>query len=233
MTYWDRVAQRTRWGRYVTDIERQVILRAEEYAGRPGHGLDLGCGSGRWSKLLGEHGWAMTCIDVSSQALAICQRNVASAKCILARPKDRSFPVTSNSFSLALCMEVVPLIEAEWFQSEVHRVLAEGGLLIGVYINGCSLRGVASRLKNRLVNGQSSYDFYQSHYSDWKRRLLQVGFEMLHEESCCWGPFTRDSNSPFVPAFAKVERAVRLHRVVTFSPWVVFIARKKIAETRT
>lgn len=232
MTYWDRVAQRTRWGRYVTDVERRVILRGQEYAGSPGYALDLGCGSGRWSKLLADYGWTMTCIDVSSQALAICQQNVASATCILARSRDKSIPASSNSAGLALCMEVVPLIEAKWFQSEVHRVLSDGGLLIGVYINGRSLRGIASRLKNRLLNGQSSYNFYQSCYSDWKRELLQTGFEMLHEESCCWGPFTRDSNSPFVPAFAKVERAVRLHRVVAFSPWVVFIARKKLTETR-
>jgi SAM-dependent methyltransferase len=227
MTYWDRVAASTRWGRYITEVERQVILRGESFAGEPRQAVDLGCGSGRWSKMLADRGWEMTCLDVSSQALAICQRNVPSAKCILARPRDRNIPLASSSANLALCIEVVPLIEAEWFQSEVYRVLRDGGLLIGVYINGRSLRGLASRLKNRLFNGESSYDFYQSCYSDWKRRLLQTGFTMVHEESCCWGPFSRVSNSPFVPAFARMERTLRLHRVLTFSPWVVFVARKE------
>ena len=227
MTYWDRVAQTTRWGRYVTEIQRRVILQGEDYAGPPGKAVDLGCGGGRWSKLLADLGWDMTCIDVSSHALSICQRKVPSAKCILAHPRDKTIPLSSKAVSLALCIEVVPLIEAKWFQSEAHRILVDSGILVGVYINGRSLRGLASRLKNRLVSGESTYKFYQSRYDDWKRQLLKTGFEMVHEESCCWGPFTRNSNSPFVPAFAKVERAVGLHRVVTFSPWVVFIARKQ------
>jgi len=231
MTYWDRVAESTRWGRYVTEVEKQVVLRGETFATTPRHAVDLGCGSGRWSKILADRGWDMTCIDANRQSLGICQRNVPSAKCILAHTKDRNLPLASSSASLAMCIEVVPLIEADWFQSEVHRVLADRGILVGVYINGQSLRGMASRLKNRLVNGQDNYDFYQSCYSDWKRELLQTGFEMLHEESCCWGPFSRDSNSPFVPAFTKMERALQLHRVVAFSPWVVFIAQKRPAET--
>jgi hypothetical protein len=161
--------------------------------------------------------------------LSICQRNVPTAQCILSRPKDRTIPLSSNSASLALCIEVVPLIEAEWFPAEVHRVLTDSGIFVGVYINGRSLRGIASRLKHRLVNRQNGYDFYQSSYSDWRRRLIQIGFEMVHEESCCWGPFTRDSNSPFVPAFTRIERALRLNRILAFSPWVVFIARKQRA----
>ncbi|MGH7945962.1 MAG: class I SAM-dependent methyltransferase [Opitutaceae bacterium] len=232
MTYWDWVAQRTRWGKYITDVEREVVLRGSDYAGSPGRAVDLGCGGGRWSRLLADRGWEMTCIDVSNQTLSICRRNVPSATCILARTGDKAIPVASSSASLALCIEVVPLIEAAWFQPEAYRVLSEGGILIGVYINGRSLRGLASRLKNRLLHGQNSYDFYQSSYSDWKSRLLGVGFEMVHEESCCWGPFTRDSNSPFIPAFAKMERAIKLHRVVALSPWILFIARKRAVEPR-
>jgi SAM-dependent methyltransferase len=231
MTYWDRVAESTRWGRYVTQIEQQVILRAEAYATAPRQAVDFGCGSGRWSKLLNQRGWEMTCLDVNPHALGICQRNVPSAKCILACSTDKGFPVASNSASLALCIEVVPLIEAEWFPTEAHRVLADRGILVGVYINGQSLRGMASRLKNRFVDGQDNYNFYQSCYSDWKRRMVATGFEMLHEESCCWGPFTRDSNSPFVPAFTKMERALHLHRVVAFSPWVIFIVQKRPTES--
>src|SRR5439155_4055080 len=83
MTHWDRVAETTSWGRYLTDVERQVVLRGEALAERPGHALDLGCGSGRWSKLLSERGWNMTCTDVNAQALAICRRNVPKAKCLL------------------------------------------------------------------------------------------------------------------------------------------------------
>ena len=124
----------------------------------------------------------------------------------------------------------IPLIEAEWFLPEVHRALSRRGIFIGVYINGQSLRAIAWRIKHRLLHGQNSNEsvFYRSSYSKWKSRLLGTGFEMLHEESCCWGPFSRNSNSPFVPAVAKMERALRLHRVVTSEP----LGRVRRSKTR-
>jgi SAM-dependent methyltransferase len=229
VTHWDRIAETTSWGRYLTSVEREVILRGEGMATRSGEAIDMGAGTGRWTKLLADRGWKVTCTDVSREALEICQRNVPSAKCLLARPKDEYVPAEANSADLVLCIEVVPLIESDWFIGEAHRVLNAGGLFIGVYINGRSLRGLAWRLKHWLMHGRGSDQFYNAAYTDWKRRLLGSGFDMVHEESCCWGPFTRGSNSPFVPACAKMERALGLHRVVSWSPWVVFIARKKEA----
>jgi len=230
MTHWDRVAQDTSWGRYLNDFEKQIVLRAEALAVKPGNAIDMGCGGGRWSKLLSDRGWNLTCTDVDRHSLEICQQNLPNAKCILASPGDTSIPATTNSMGLLLCIEVVPLIEADWFRPEIHRVLRDEGLFVGVYINGRSWRGLAWRLKDRLTQSRSGRGFYNAHYSDWKRRLLQTGFEMVHEESFCWGPFTRSSNSPLVPVCAKIERALGLNRVVSWSPWVMFIARKKAAK---
>lgn len=226
MTHWDHVAETTSWGRYLSDIERKVILRGEALAPTPKNAIDMGCGGGRWSKLLAERGWNLTSSDVSSEALAICQRNVPHAHCHLASKDSRTIPARTNAAGLLLCIEVVPLIESNWFIPEAHRVLVDGGIFVGVYINGRSLRGVAWRVKQRLSGSQETAQFYKASYIDWKNRLTSSGFEMVHEESCCWGPFTRNSNSPLVPVFTKFERAVGLHRVVNWSPWVVFIARK-------
>ena len=224
-THWERVAE-TRWGSYVTEIERKVILRGEAMMGKSGYAIDMGCGGGRWSKLLVERGWNLTCGEVDEHSLSLCERKVPSAKCILADPGDEKIPAGTNSAGIVLCIEVPPLIESDWFISEAHRVLTERGLLIGVYINGRSLRGVAWRMKQRLTNGDVSL-FYKASYDDWRCRAVSSGFDIVHEESCCWGPFTRGSNSLFIPAFTKLERAVGLHRVVSWSPWVIFIARKR------
>jgi SAM-dependent methyltransferase len=202
-----------------------VILKATGMFERPGHAVDMGCGGGRWSKLLADAGWSVTCADVNAEALAICRRNVPAATSILADPTGHAIPSPSDCASLLLCIEVVPLIEARWFLNEVHRVLEPDGLFVGVHINGRSWRALAWRLKHLISSDEGR--FYNEAYSDWRDRLVATGFEMVHEESCCWGPFSRDSNSPFVPAFARAERALRLHRVITWSPWVVFIARKK------
>jgi SAM-dependent methyltransferase len=225
-THWDRVAETTNWGRYLTEVEKQVILKGEALAENRGRAVDMGCGGGRWSRLLHDRGWDVTCADVNSESLAVCQQKVPSAKCILTKPTDETIPVDSGAADLILCIEVIPLIESDWFIAEANRALSDNGMFIGVYINGRSLRALGWRLKQWLTGGEDGDRFYRASYLDWKRRLLGSGFEMVHEESCCWGPFTRGSNSPFVPVFTKFERAVRLNRVVSWSPWVVFIARK-------
>src|SRR5262245_54064470 len=69
MTHWDRVAEETTWGRYVADIEKRVILQAESVAEKPGAALDIGCGGGRWTKMLSERGWRMTSTEINAEAL--------------------------------------------------------------------------------------------------------------------------------------------------------------------
>jgi ubiquinone/menaquinone biosynthesis C-methylase UbiE len=229
MTRWERIGYMTRWGRYLAEVEKKLILRGEEYAERTGTGVDAGCGGGRWSKLLTDRGWQMTCMDVNRADLAICERKIPTARCVLTLPESTSLPVASDSARIVLCIEVVPIIEADWFPAEASRVLQEGGVLVGVCINGQSLRGVASRLNNRLANGRSPYRYYQSSYTACRQRLESNGFKIVHEESCCWGPFGRESNSPFVPAFVKIERVLGLNRVISWGPWVGFIAQKQRA----
>lgn len=224
-TYWEHIGATTHWGRYLHDVEKRAILRAEALARPRGHAIDMGCGGGRWAKLLADRGWDVTCTEVNPDALAVCQHKLPAAKCILAHPDDRVLPCVSHSKALALCVEVIPVVEADWFPREAHRILRAHGILVGVYINGRSWRALAWRLK-RLARRETTASFYNAPYSRWRRRLLGSGFEMVHEESCCWAPFSRESNSPFVPACARMERALGLHRVVSWSPWVVFIARR-------
>jgi len=225
-TYWDNVAE-TRWGAYLTAIERRVILKAQALAGHPQAAIDAGCGSGRWSKMISELGWKVTCLEISPGALEICRLNVPSAKGILTEPSDTSLPCETGSANLLLCIEAFPLIQADWFPTEARRVLAEDGIFVGVYMNRHSWRGLACQVKYRLKRDPFRNVFYTSAYSDWRRQLKQNGFELVHEESCSWGPFSRASNSMLVPAFTRFERLIGLSRLIAWSPWVVFIARKR------
>jgi len=226
LTRWEQIGEKTRWGRYLAEVEERAILQAEGYAGLRTDGIDLGCGGGRWSKLLSDRGWNMTCVDVDPEALKICEHKLPGAKCILSQPTDTTIPAPSASAAIALCIEAAPLVESEWFAGEVYRVLQTGGILIGVSINGRSLRGFVSRMKDRIFDRQSDYGFYEHSYGVLRKRLLDGGFEMIHEESFCWGPFKRDSDSLLVPAWTRLERSLRLPRLIRWAPWIVFIARK-------
>ena len=71
VTKWERVAT-TRWGAYVSDVEKRAILRGHHLAGTPRTALEIGCEGGRWSKMLNDLGWQMICADINSEALAVC-----------------------------------------------------------------------------------------------------------------------------------------------------------------
>ena len=64
------------WGAYTTEIERNLILHALSITGRPGPATEVGCEGGRWSRLLADAGWQMTCTDTDEQVLRMCQSRI-------------------------------------------------------------------------------------------------------------------------------------------------------------
>lgn len=228
LTFWEQAAA-TRWGAYVSEVEKTVILEAHNIAGGSGDAIEVGCEGGRWSKMLAELGWQMTCVDINPHVLAVCQRKIPSAKCVLADPKSDALPLVSNSAGLLLCIEVAPVIDSGWFFPEAARVLRSGGILVVVAWNKLSVRGLTSRIIYQ-VRGKKTGDFYTRSHSWLRRQLAGAGFQLLRQEGFCWSPFGRASNSSLVPWFVKLERLLRLHRFIALSPWVAIIARKSDPE---
>lgn len=221
-TYWERVAE-SRWGEYVSDVERRAILAAHEMCAAPGEMLEIGAEGGRWSRLLTDLGWHATCTDVDEAALAACQARIPSATCVLVQPEDESLPAASGSMRMVLCIEVPPVVQSDWFLSEAHRVVGEDGVLVAVVFNRASVRGALLALKARLAGG---YDYYRMSYGAWRRRLKRAGYSVVREEGYCWMPFSRASDSALVPTLTRLERVLGLNRVVRFSPWVAVVARR-------
>lgn len=221
-TLWEEVAC-TRWGSYVTGIEERAILKAHALSGAPARAIEIGVEGGRWSRLLSDRGWAMTCTDVDGEVLAICKKRIPSADCILVDPSDCKLPCESESMKLLLCIEVPYVMNQDWFVEESTRVLQNGGIVVGVFLNRLSLRGLYVHAR-RFFAG--IFDDYKLFYPSWRKQLLRKGYTMLYEEGYCWFPFGRSSNSPLVPFFVHIEKWLGLRRIIRFSPWIVFIARK-------
>jgi hypothetical protein len=80
-------------------------------------------------------------------------------------------------------------------------------------------------LKN-LAQRRAVFDFYKLPYAPWRAKLIEAGFQLVHEEGFCWGPFGRASDSFLVPFFVNLERALQLNRAVGLSPWIAFIAKR-------
>ena len=224
ITYWEAVAQ-TRWGAYTSDIVRHMILLAHDLSPRTTSALDIGCEGGRWSRLLWELGWNVTCTDIWEVNLNPCKKRIPSAECILVKPEDDIIPCESKVFDLVLCIEVAPVIQSYWFMDEIFRVMRPNGLVVGVFLNLYSLRGIAACFKAVLV-GKSNY--YKMDYPSWKKKLIAKGFRILDEVGYCWFPFSRASNSPLVAYFTRLEKALGLRRLINMSPWIAFIAQRNL-----
>ena len=224
--FWERVSLTTRWGAYVSAVEKRAILRGHASAQPTGLALEIGCESGRWSQLLSALGWRMTCIDIDPRALDLCQRRLPHATCLLARCSDSSIPCQAKSQNLAVCIEVAPVIHSPWFLPEAQRVLAQHGVLVGINWNRTSWRGCVDRVR-RQSGGGSREDYYRRAYRTYRAELAGAGFEVLHEEGYCWSPFPRTSNSRLISVFVRAERMLGLHRWIALSPWIAFVARKR------
>ncbi len=236
-THWVERIRNSRWGRYITERETRM-LEAELAGTEPGRALDVGCGSGEWSALLHARGWDVVCTDVDAASLAHCQSRLPSARCIQVSPEDQTLPVDNGEVQLLLVLEVNDVVESEWFVPEAARVLSPGGLLMCTYWNPTSLRGAAYRVAakvrpNRATNGVKRFqNFYRGPtYRSFRRDLRAAGFELLEEEGICWFPFTRQSDSPLIPAAVAVESALGLRKLPALSPWVLCAARLERSST--
>lgn len=159
-TFWETVAEDTRWGRYLTGIERHAFVAAHAQAGIPGTVLEIGCEGGRWSQLLSQMGWEAICTNVDPAVLAMCQQRIPSARCVLVDPQATTLPCAGETLDLLLCVEMPPVMEGDWLGSEAQRTLRAGGLFVGVFFNRHAWRALAFRareaLKVRLGGDMSS-----------------------------------------------------------------------------
>lgn len=228
-TQWEKVAE-TRWGKYITAVERHAILNAHSLFEKPTAALEVGCEGGRWTKLLDSLGWEMTSTDVNQKMLGTCQARVPRARCILVSSEEKTLPCETASLDLLLCIEVLPVAQSDWFMNEASRVLRPRGALVTVVSNSLSVRGCAYRMftafdaKRKQFRDESG--IYRTTYRSWRKRLNETGFEVVHEEGMCWLPFSREGDSPLIPALTRLEQRLGIRRLTALSPSVTLVARK-------
>lgn len=226
MRFWEDVAQ-TRWGRYITALEAAAVRAAAATVGRPGHALDVGCGGGRWTRLLLDEGWSVTATDVDPAATALCAVRNPEADCRTVGTGEERLPAAGGTVGLLVCIEVVSVASTDWFASEGARVLAPEGRLVTVVWNRSSLRGGWAAAWS-LLRGER-HPYYTTSYRQWRRRLHRAGLEVESARGLCWFPFGRASHSRLVPAAAALERMLGLSRLPSLSPWVlVTIAPREV-----
>lgn len=222
-TYWERAAD-TRWGRYITEIESRTLLAAASSFSQPGVALEIGCEGGRWSRMLSDRGWRVIATDIDAETLSVCQQRNPSIRCVLTDPEDDYFPADEASVDLLLTVEVSPIVNQPWYAAEVARVLKPGGKLVATTHNRMSWRGAAVNIKSAIRKREQ---FYGTKFSSFQASLFRYGLIVDQAEGCCWAPLGRESDSKLVSVAVALERGLRLNRLTSLSPWIVFSATKR------
>ena len=71
-------------------------------------GFDLGCGSGRWARHVAPKVGQLHCIDASSDALSVAQRNLANIKnCLFHVASVDDIPLRNESMDFGYCLGVL------------------------------------------------------------------------------------------------------------------------------
>ncbi|HUW34884.1 MAG TPA: class I SAM-dependent methyltransferase [Planctomycetota bacterium] len=129
--------------------------------------LDVGCGTGHWSRFFAECGYKVVGVDVSQEMIRVAQaRNPAGIRYRVADARD--LPFRDGSF------DVIAAIAAIEFIADVHAALREmlrclrpgGSLIIGV------LNRLAPINRDRLAAGKQPYASGRLLASDELQKLL-------------------------------------------------------------
>jgi ubiquinone/menaquinone biosynthesis C-methylase UbiE len=108
--------------------------------------LDLGCGAGRHSILLGKAGFQVEALDISETALTILEGRLKTASIgnvTLVRHDMLELPFIDNYFDGVICTNVLHhgrLAQIKQATGEVHRVMKEGASALVVALSTADFR---------------------------------------------------------------------------------------------
>lgn len=146
---------------------------------------------------------------------------------MLADSQSRRLVAENDSIDIALCIEVGPVIHADWAVSEFSRVVKRGGRLVGVCWNRASWRGfLYHNVPSLRSSGSNPMVGFPIKYQNFRRQMIENGFRFEKELGYAWGPFRRSSNSLPVSLWATLERLSGLQHFISAAPMIAFVAQK-------
>jgi SAM-dependent methyltransferase len=169
--------------RYILD----PIMLPKALARGPKKALDVGCGEGRFCRMLKQHNVEVTGVDPTPRLLEAARRRdprgtylQAAAECL---------PFDSDGFDLVISyLTLIDIPDFEAAIAEMARVLAPGGALLIANLNSFNTAGFDAGWMNNYLDPRSMWTEYrgirvQNHHrplSMYMRALLDAGLRLAH-----------------------------------------------------
>jgi ubiquinone/menaquinone biosynthesis C-methylase UbiE len=140
-------------GRMYDHLERKAISRYLPPSTKGKKLLEVGCGTGHWSRFFSEYGFEVTGVDISERMIDIAKsKNISNASFQVA--DGYSLPFADDTFDVTAAITTLEFVrDAEAVVREMIRCTRKqkGQLLVGV------LNGLARLNRNRKKRPESPY----------------------------------------------------------------------------
>jgi SAM-dependent methyltransferase len=165
--------------------------------------IDLGCGTGRISKILSKRGAEVYGIDISKEMINIAKKEDLKSKYFVGDISNLPKILKKNKFDLALALLVFLYLDKKKMQKsliEISKILKKGSTLIIADVHPCSrfLKGNIKSVKyilnknesyfsdnkvkakiKRIGVGWTTISYHQHTLSDYINFASKVGFRLL------------------------------------------------------
>jgi ubiquinone/menaquinone biosynthesis C-methylase UbiE len=169
---WETAAGRLRWSRRVKMLTGHV---------HPGQKvLELGCGTGYFTRSLASTGAEITAIDISPDLLEVARRDCPHANITFEIQNAYALSYSAETFDYVVGSSVLHHLEIDAAIREIHRVTKVGG---GIYFTEpnmlnpqIALQKNVPTIKKRLGDSPDETAFFR-----WslRRRLERAGFHRV------------------------------------------------------
>jgi len=209
-------------GKYITGAEVAFLERSlADYRGRPELMVDAGAGAGRLTRMLATLAESVIATEIDPRLASSLAGAGPNVDPVYVSEMSQRLPARDGSADGVVCVEVPDLAHQEWFHGECRRVLKPGGILIVTLQNRLSWKGLVGRMVGGRYRTKLGTEYYAYSLGKFVSCVRRAGFDFEDAVGYNWLPFSRTSDSPLVPALAKLEKALRLDRLVRISPWVI------------
>ena len=116
-------------GQKIDRIEQQLLSKHLKGLEKKDF-LELGCGTGHWTRFFCKIGFPVTAIDSSENMLEIAKKN-KPANCEFLKADATQLPFSDNSFSTVASVTMLEFVEdVNKVMDEIDRILKPGGTLV-------------------------------------------------------------------------------------------------------
>lgn len=179
--------------------------------------IDLGIGTGLFTKILKEKGYKIVGLDISDQMLKIAKDRGYE---VIKHDLNKKLPLSDESFNFAFSMTSIEFLsKPEELIEEVYRILKKDGEFLLITLNSISIWAVVRRVKGLFIK---DYIFNKGRFYSPKnlKNLFNDRWKILKLGTCTFIP----PWNPLLPSFWEKI----FGKIFTFSGAISYILTKKL-----